>query len=173
MTVDLGANNDVQGSSAHDAAVSGNPFLLAGEARTSLPTAVANGDTVRLQADDDGRLVTQPMAPRDMINTSTNRVALTSTTRTVLVAAGGAGVFNDLVSLTMSNESATEVRVDVFDLNTGGTAIFSVDLAADGGGATINLPVPYPQATANNAWDVQLSAAVSTVYITGICVERQ
>lgn len=173
MTVDLGANNDVQGAGAHDAAVTGNPFLLAGEARTSLPTAVANGDAVRLQADDDGRLVTQPMAPRDMINDSGTRVALTSTTRTELVAAGGAGVFNDLVGLVMSNESATEVRVDIFDLSAAGQTVFSVDLAADGGGAVIMLPIPWPQGTANNAWDVQLSAAVSTVYVSAICVERQ
>ena len=50
---------------------------------------------------------------------------------------------------------------------------FSFFGVAVGGGATINLPVPYPQATANNAWEVELSAAVSTVYVTGICVERQ
>lgn len=169
FTVDLGANNDVQGATAHDAAVSGNPFLLAGEARTTTPTAVADGDVVRLQADDQGRLITEPHAPRDL--TVHNRITLTTTTETTLIAAGGAGVFHDLVFLSMSNESATEVRVDIAD-STAGTDRISMDLAADGGGAVIPFPVPMTQATANNNWTATLSAAVSTVYITAIAVKR-
>lgn len=169
FTVDLGANNDVQGMVAHDSPVANNPFLLAAEARTTTPTAVANGDVVRLQADDQGRLIVEPHAPRDRV--TTNRIALTTTTETTLIAAGGAGVFRDLVSLVLSNESAAETRVDIRD-SSAGTIRYSVDLAADGGGAVINLPVPHPQATANNAWTAQLSAASSTVYISAITVDR-
>src|SRR3990167_5487830 len=48
MLVNLGANNDVTvvGTVAHDAAVSGNPILIAAEARDTLGTAVATGDVV-------------------------------------------------------------------------------------------------------------------------------
>lgn len=159
----------VGGVAAHDAAVSGNPVLGGGEARTSLPTAVGNGDAVRLQCDDLGRQVTAPHAPRDL--TTHNRITLANTTETTLIAAGGAGVFRDLVFLSLSNESATEVRVDIRD-SSAGTVRLSMDLAPDGGGAVIPFPVPLKQATANNAWTAQLSAAASTVYITAIAVDN-
>lgn len=47
----------VVGGAAHDAAVSGNPVLLAGYASATAPTAVsADGDAVRLWSDLSGRL---------------------------------------------------------------------------------------------------------------------
>lgn len=159
----------VGGVAAHDAAVSGNPVLNAAEARTTNPTAVANGDVVRIMADDRGSLVVTNEAPRDLV-TGNTRLALTSTTETTLVAAV-ASQFNDLTFLVLSNESATECRVDIRDA-TAGTVRISVDLAADGGGAVLPFPVPYPQTTANNNWTAQLSAAVSTVYITAVTVAR-
>lgn len=169
VTVDLGANNDVTatGNVAHDAADSGNPVKVGAVARTAHPTAVANSDRVDAYADDLGRLVTYPVAPRDLI--THNRLALTTTTETTLIAAGGVGVLRDIVWMAFSNESATEVRVDIRD-STAGTVRFSIDLAADGGGAIAALPVPLTQATANNNWTAQLSGAVSTVYITAIAV---
>jgi hypothetical protein len=159
----------VEGAAAHDSAVAENPVLDGGEARTTLPTAVGDGDAVRSMRDDLGRTVVAPHSVRD--RAVGNRITLSSTTETTLIAAGGAGVFRDLIFLVLSNESATEVRVDIRDA-TSGTVRLSVDLAADGGGAVIPFPVPYPQATANNNWTAQLSAAVSTVYITGMAVEN-
>jgi hypothetical protein len=157
------------GDVASDAADSGNPVKVGGQARTTLPTAVADADRVNFIADDLGRQVVMPFAPRDLI--VHNRISLTSTTETTLISAGGAGVFRDLLFVILSNESASEVRVDIRDA-TGGTVRLSVDLAADGGGAVVKLPVPLTQATANNAWSAQLSAAVSTVYITAICINQ-
>lgn len=50
-------NAEVQGDAAHDAAVSGNPVLLGGYAKTTAPTDVStDGDAVRLWADLAGRL---------------------------------------------------------------------------------------------------------------------
>lgn len=158
-----------QGAAAHDAAVAGNPLLCGAEARTSNPTAVTNGDSVRQMADKCGRLVVVNESPRDLV--TKNRITLSSTTETTLIAAGGAGVFRDLVALVLSNESATEVRVDIRDA-TGGTPVMSIDLAADGGGAVVPLPIPMPQASANNNWTAQLSAAVSTVYLNAMTVDR-
>jgi hypothetical protein len=157
------------GDVAHDSADSGNPVKVGFKARTSHPTAVANSDRVDAYADDLGRQVVYPIAPRDLV--THNRISLTSTTETTLIAAGGAGVLRDLVFLAMSNESATEVRVDIKDSTTGTTRL-SIDLDADGGGAVIPLPVPLTQATANNNWTATLSAAVSTVYITAIAVDN-
>jgi len=163
-----GTTQPIEGAAAHDAAAADNPVLVGGEARTTIPTAVADGDVVRSMHDDHGRLVVSPHSPRDLV--SQNRITLTSTTETTLLAAV-ASVFLDLVLLVLSNESATEVRVDIRD-STGGTIRLSVDLAADGGGAVIPLPVPLPQATVNNNWTAQLSAAVSTVYVTAVAVKN-
>jgi hypothetical protein len=163
-----GVSTPVEGATAHDTAVAENPVLDGGEARTSLPTAVADGDTVRSMRDDLGRTVVAVHSVRDRV--VQNRITLTTTTETTLIAAL-ASTFRDLVLLVLSNESATEVRVDIRDSTTG-TVRLSVDLAADGGGAVIPFPVPLPQATVNNNWTAQLSAAVSTVYITAVAVEN-
>ena len=158
----------VRGPAAHDAAVSGNPLLCGAEARTSTPTAVGNGDAVRLQADKAGRLVTTPFAPRDLV--TRNNITLSSTTETTLIAAL-AGTFRDLTHLTLTNTSSTAVRVDIRD-STGGTVRLSMMLAADGGGAVIPFPVPYKQTTANNNWTAQLSGAVTDVRISAQAVDR-
>lgn len=171
VTVDLGANNDVvaAGDVAHDTADSGNPVKIGAVARTAHPTAVGGADRVNVYADDLGRLVVYPYAPRDLV--THNRLALTTTTETTLITAGGAGVFKDLTLLVMSNESATETRVDIRDSTTG-TVRLSMDLAADGGGAVIKFDPPLTQATAANNWTAQLSGAVSTVYITAVAVDN-
>jgi hypothetical protein len=163
-------NAQIVGNVAHDAADSGNPVKIGGVARTANPTAVAASDRVDIFCDDLGKQVVYPVAPRDRL-VAAARVSLTSTTETTLIAAGGAGVFRDLVMLILSSEAATEVRVDVRDV-TAGTVMFSVDLAPDGGGAVLPFRVPWPQATANSAWTVQLSAAVSTVYASAIFAEN-
>jgi len=77
--------------------------------------------------------------------------------------------FVDLVWIFLSNSSATLVRVDIRD-STAGTVRLSVSLAASGGGANVVIPIQLTQATANNAWSAQLSASVSSVYITAISV---
>ena len=163
-------NGQMVGNIAHDGADSGNPVKIGGVARTANPTAVAAGDRADLFLDDMGKAVVYPIAPRDRLVVAA-RVSLTSTTETTLIAAGGAGVFRDLVQLIVSNEAATEARLDVRDV-TAGTVMFSIDLAPDGGGAVLALRVPWPQATANSAWTVQLSAAVSTVYVSAIFSEN-
>jgi hypothetical protein len=163
-------NAQVVGNVAHDGADSGNPVKIGGVARTSNPTAVAASDRVDIFCDDLGKQVVYPIAPRDRLVVGT-RISLTNTTETTLVSAGGAGVYRDLVMLMCSNESATEVRVDFRDV-AAGTVMFSLDLYPDGGGAVIPFRVPWPQATANSAWTAQLSASVSTVYISALAVEN-
>jgi hypothetical protein len=156
------------GDVAHDGADSGNPVKVGAVAMQTNPTAVADADRVNVYADDLGRLVMQPFVPRDL--TVQNNITLTSTTETTLIAAA-ASTFHDLVWIFLSNSSATLVRVDLRD-STGGTVRLSVNLAADGGGAQIALPVQLKQATANNNWTAQLSGAVSSVYISAIAVKN-
>jgi hypothetical protein len=158
-------NAQVVGNIAHDAADSGPPVKIGGVARTANPTAVAAGDRVDIFADDLGRQVVYPIVPRDGIVPSA-RLALTGTTETTLLAAT-ASTFHDLLMLMISNESATECRLDFRDV-TAGAVLFSIDLAGDGGGAVIPFRVPWPQAAVNTAWTVQCSAAVSTVYVSAL-----
>jgi hypothetical protein len=157
------------GVAAHDAAVSGNPVLLGAEARDALPTAVANGDVVRIQADDNGRLVTCPHSPRELVDQGTT--TYTSTTEANVLAAGGASVFLDLTMIVLTNTSATGVRVDIRDASAG-TVRLSVFLAANGGGAVIPFQAPMKQTTANSAWTAQLSAAVTDVRVFMQAVRR-
>lgn len=162
-------NAQVVGSIAHDSPDSGNPVKVGGVARTTNPTAAAAGDRVDIFCDDLGKQVVYPIVPRDRI-VAAPRVTLSNTTETTLIAAGGAGVFRDLVQLVLSNEGAAENRVDFRDA-TGGTVLFSIDLYPDGGGAVIPFRVPWPQATANNNWTMQCSVA-GTVYASALFAEN-
>ncbi len=161
------AGTPVHGAAAHDLPVVDPPVLVGHEARSTLPSAVADGDVARSMADDLGRQIIYPFVPRDLI--VHNRIVLTSTTETTLIALA-ASTFHDLLFLACSNESVTEVRIDFRD-DTAGTIRFSIDLAADGGGAIIKFPVPLTQALVGDNWTAQLSAAVSSVYITGIAIK--
>ena len=157
------------GDVAHDGADSGNPVKIGAVARTAHPTAVADGDRVNAYADDLGRLVNQPFVPRDLI--VHNQITLSNTTETTLIAAGGAGVFQDLVYIALTNTSATQVRVDIRD-DTAGTVRFSMTLAANGGGASVALPVQLTASADNDNWTAQLSGSVSSVYITAIAIKQ-
>ncbi len=161
------AGQPVHGAAAHDLPVVDPPVLVGHEARSTLPTAVADGDVARSMADDLGRQIVYPFVPRDLI--VHNRIVLTSTTETTLIALA-ASTFHDLLFLSLSNESATDVRVDIRD-DTAGTIRHSIRLAADGGGAIIKFPVPLTQALQGDNWTAQLSAAVTSVYITGIAIK--
>lgn len=142
------------------------PFALG---RTSNPTPVGDNTSVRVMADDLGRIVTSPYGVRDRV--VHNRIVLTTTTETNLLVPGGGGIFLDLVYLAVSNQSASLVRVDIRD-SVGGTIRWSLALAANGGGGTISFPVPLTQAAVTNNWTAQLSSSVTSVYITAIAVEN-
>ncbi len=162
----------VEGATAHDSALSTldpNPLVLGGDATTSLPTAVADGDAVRLQADDLGRLVVVAQAPRDLV--VHQRSTFTTTSEATILTAGASGVFHDITAIILSNSGSLETTVDIKD-STSGTIRLSVDLASDGGGAAINFSPPLTQSTAANNWRAVLSAATSTVYITVVAVKN-
>jgi len=158
---------EVEGRATEGAAVKGSPVLGGAEARITSQTAVDDGDAVHLQADDQGRLIVTE-SPRDLVKTA--RIVLTSDTETNLVAAT-ASEFHDMVCLILSNESATEVRVDIRD-DTAATPVLSVDLAPDGGGAVLMFSTPFPQGATNDNWTAKLSTSVSSVYITQQTVTR-
>lgn len=145
-----------QGVVAHDAAVSGNPVLVGLEARTTNPTAVADGDAVRAMADDMGRQIVSLDGPRDLV-VDNNSISLTLSTTLTFLAAGGSGVFRDLTMITISNPTASPALVTIFDGLTGGAARFAWEFAADGGGIALVFNKPFKQATAQNGWAITSS----------------
>lgn len=159
-----------EGSNANVAGGAGAPVQVAAEARQTNPTAVDDGDVVRIMADDLGRVVTSPHAPRDRIVHSTT--TLSNATETTLQAAVGAGVFLDLIGLIVTSGDSALNRIDIRDSSTG-TIRHSAYLAADGGGHTYR-GAPITQATANNAWTAQLSTSPSAndVRVTAIFREH-
>lgn len=98
-------------------------------------------------------------------NTSTiGTASLTSASGSAvsLIPTGGSGVFNNIASLTITNESSTATVVSLAD-GAGNTYKFA--LAANGG-ITFNPAIPLPQGgSGNTAWTVLNSGAVSLDYV--------
>ncbi|HRA21065.1 MAG TPA: hypothetical protein PLZ56_11510 [Anaerolineae bacterium] len=148
------------GDVAHDAADSGNPVSQGLNARTTNPTAVADGDRVRAVADDVGRQVVRVGQVRDLMTHAHTQIA-SSSSETTILAAGAAGVFHDLTQLVITNQTATAVNVTIKD-DTAGTTRMIIALAASGG-AVIPFHRPVNQAVAEKPWTATLSSAAVTV----------
>lgn len=173
VTVDLGANNDIQGIVAHDAVSSGNPVGIGAYATNSIEalTQVAAGDRTQLIADLNGALVTRPYTtPEEILSERVSDTSGTSTAFTTF-GAGGAGVHNYITTFSVWNSSATDGYVDIRD-GTAGSILFTLP-APQTGGSAFNLPIPLKQSTANTALAYDVSAALSTVYISAIGYQAQ
>jgi len=161
VTLAAGTNtNEIVGDVAHDVAVAGNPVRIAGRGVSADYTAVATGDTADFITDLNGKQIILPYAvPENFVN---GVATLTTTSDVSVIAAGGAGIRNYITSISASNTSATNVRVDFKD---GTTIIASFFLAASGGGVTHTMLVPI-RGTANTAFNAALSAAVTDVRVS-------
>jgi hypothetical protein len=171
LDVNLGAapaTVTVQGAAAQGASVSGNPLLSGGEARTTNPTAVTDGQAVRQIHDKLGRQSVVLSHIRDLV-TDGGAITISTTTETTILAAV-ASTFLDLTLLLITNTSATATRVDIRD-DTAGTVRFSVAIAANGG-AVIPFNVPMKQGTVNKNWTAQLSTAVTDIRIVAQAVKN-
>lgn len=143
-------------------AVPANATLAGLRATTANPTAVADGQMVAPMADKLGRQAVVVNGVRDLIVPATT--TLTSTVaETDLLAAGGANIFKDLLSLVISNTSATPATVSLRDA-AAGTVRRTITIPA-GDVRGFVLQTPLPQTTANNKWTVQSSASVASLVI--------
>lgn len=120
----------VQGEAAHDAATTGAPVLMGGEARTSDGTAVSNGDAARLTLDTLGKAVVLQGATHDQqVQGTTN---YTTGTGADVIAAAGAGVKIAVTSVLVTNAHATvSTKVSIRDGTT--AKVTGYALAAGGG----------------------------------------
>jgi hypothetical protein len=155
--------------SATAAAVPGQADYEGAIAKTALPAAGSDGNLVGIMADKFGRQVMLPCTIRDLVGTAT--LTVTDATSHALIAAGGAGVFTDLLCLIVSNTSASSnSRVDVSD----GTTTFSFQ--SIGGAPAVGIPfmgVPIPATTANTAWTVQAASAVTDLRVIAIYAKNK
>ena len=122
---------------------------IAGVARTTNPTAVADGGAVKASLDDLGRQVITPYQVRDLVATAQ---AETITLAAVNLLAGAASTLHDLVYLTAANTSGAAVRLDVRD-STGGGVVATLQIPANDS-RILNIPVPIPQGVAADTWTI-------------------
>jgi hypothetical protein len=136
---------------------------------TALPTAATAGNLVGMGADKFGRQIVLPVTVRDLVGIQPTTIS--TTTPTTIVTAGGSGVFTDLLSLIISNTSAsTNTRVDITD----GTVTFS--LQSIGGAPPVGIPymgTPIPATTANTAWTATLGTATTDIRIVAIYAKNK
>ncbi|MHA1950100.1 MAG: hypothetical protein ACW99G_01160 [Candidatus Thorarchaeota archaeon] len=150
-----------EGSVAHDDVDADNPMKIGGKARTTNPTAVSDGDRVDATFDDIGRQVIAPHGARDLIVKQYTNI--NSTTETTILTAGGAGVFNDIITLVVDTDS-NNVVITIRD-STGGSTVWVSHLANAGQTVVIDFGSPLIQATANNNWTMQSSKGSANVEV--------
>lgn len=121
------------------------------QARTTLPTAVADGADVRPKADKIGRGITRPINARDL--TLTAYVTLSTGTEATLLAAS-AGNFLDMISILAANTSTAAVQLDI-RATTAGNIVQTLYIPANAT-AGWTPPVPWPQDNQGNNWTVDM-----------------
>lgn len=122
-------NVPVVGTAAQGVNVSGNPVLSGAEARDTLGTVVATGNTVRFSADRYGRL--QTTRPASIQHASSNGTPITSATNTSMISAPGVGTHLRVWRLHVSNSGATGTWIYLRD-GAGGTKYYPTFLPQNG-----------------------------------------
>lgn len=165
LSTDLAGNQIVVGNIASDGVDAGNPVKIGTVGRTTLPTAVADGDRVNTMGNKYGELVTVH-AIREMRGNQVTTITASVAETTIVTAV--ASFMLDLYGLIVTNTSATGVNVAIRD-STAGTIRMNIAVPA---GETRGYMLPasdgHKQATANNNWTAQVSASVTSVVITAL-----
>jgi len=163
--VDVTNGLSVHGGVAHDGADSGNPIKVGAKAVAAVSTAtmVATGDRTDNVSDIDGALIVRHSRPLGDI--VTERISNTDGTSTASTNFGAtASTRNVIVGYSVYNASATAGYLDFRD-GTAGAILWTVPLPATGG-ANFTIPDGIFRTTANTALAYDVSAALTTVYIS-------
>ncbi len=154
------------GNVAHDAGDSGNPVKVGGRAISDLAAAtmVAAADRTDLMTDLDGVMLVHNHCP--LGNILSERVSDTGGTSTALSTFGATASTRNFISMIVVHNAhaSTNGFVDIRD-GTAGSVLMTIPLPA-AGGAVIPLNPPLRQPTANTALAYDVSAAITTVYLT-------
>ena len=145
------------------------PYLVT---RTSLPVASGSSVPVSAMGDKFGRQVVQLGSIRELRGIA--NITLTSTTgETTLIAAGGTGVYNDLLMLVVSNTSNNTNTLIDFRSATGGAIIFTLQSP---GNSTTGFSIPgtsIPQAATNTVWTAQCGTSTNSIRIFAVYEKNQ
>lgn len=167
IKTDTAGSQFVVGDIANDSADSGNPVKVGGvaEATPSTATMITDGDRANLTTDIDNLLLTKPFTSYGDI--LVERVTNTDGASTALSTFGATvGARNMITMISLYNASTTNGFVDIRD-GTAGTVLLTLPLPANGG-SVLNLTLPLRQTTANTALAFDVSAALTTVYLSFI-----
>lgn len=149
----------VIGNVASDSVDSGNPIKIGGQARTSNPTAVAEGDRVNAIFDKLGKQITVG-AVRELKAQQYTSI-YNSTATTTIVTAGAAGVFNDVYGIVITNRTASANIVTIQDAPSGAVDLIFEVPAADTRGLMLPVDSAIPQDGAATSWVAKCSSAGS------------
>ena len=154
------------GHGATNAAPPANGVLHMDVAATALPSPYTATDTAPPMVDKFGRQIVIPFAMRDLIKTAA--VQTTNATQTTLLASQ-TSQYADLVSLTITNESATACTVALTD----GTTTYKFNVAnQQGAGFTLNPNTPIPATSTATAWQVTGCASVTLDYVAEFVLNK-
>lgn len=146
---------DVAGQVAHDAAVSGNPVLIAARANANEPTAVsADADVTHLWADLFGRLVVLPGHPNPENPVAVN---VTNSGDNDVIAAPGASLSLYICKVSINNAGSSNIVVALQE-ESSATDRWRMELASEGGGALIDFGARGWKLGANKKLQVNLGA---------------
>lgn len=133
-----------------------------GVGRKSNPSEVLDGRPVEAFMDKVGRQAVILYQVRDLVATAS--ATLTTGTSTSLLAAGGTGVFHDLLQVTFSNNSTVSAQVSLKD---DGTA-YNFQVPASGA-VVIRYNAPLKQSAANSQWNADMEDITgTTVYVEAL-----
>jgi len=162
LAVALHPTSNLNGQSAHDAVIAGAPVRLAGRALSAAYATVATGDTADLMTTLQGVLTTRPYTiPELEWSYASAAGGVVNTTDVVLSAAAGAGLRRYIVSMGLSNNSATATEVVLKD---GATIIWRGHLPANAPNLHIDFGTPL-RTTANAALNFACITTAAAVYV--------
>ena len=158
----LHPSSPLNGQSAHDAVVAGNPVRIAGRGLSAAYATVATGDTTDLITTLQGVLITRPyQIPELEFSYASAAGGVVNTTDVVLAAAAGAGLRRYIKSMTLSNNSATATEVVLKD---GATIIWRGHLPANAPNVCVNFDCPL-KTSANAALNFACITTAAAVYV--------
>lgn len=158
-------NVQVVGNASSDSVDSGNPVKIGAVGRTTLITAVSNGDRVDLMANKYGEISTIHAIREKRGNQVTT---ITASIAETTIATAVVTEFIDLYGLIVTNTSATAVNVAIKDATAGTTRLNIAVPANETRGFMLPASDGHKQATINNNWTATVSASVTSVIITAL-----
>ena len=162
LAVAIHPTSVLNGQSAHDAVLAGAPVRVAGRALSAAYATVATGDTADLMTTLQGVLTTRPYTiPELEWSYASAAGGVINTTDVVLSAAAGAGLRRYIVSMGLSNNSATATEVVLKD---GATVIWRGHLPANAPNLHIDFGTPL-RTTANAALNFACITTAAAVYV--------